>query len=88
MLKHTHTPLCTQAQYDRLQSEYEALKAARIDEDVRHLMAKQQAEVDEHGVRAAALAQLWIDEVGARGEGEEVSRRGWQQPGEEASGGR
>ena len=51
-------------------------------------MAKQQAEVDEHGVRAAALAQLWIDEVGARGEGEEVSRRGWQQPGEEASGGR
>ena len=63
----TNVPLCTQpqAEYAKLQGQYEELKAARIDEEIAALLEQQNAHVSEHGAKAAQLAEHYRAEVGA-----------------------
>lgn len=54
-----------QAEYDKLQAQYEDLKAAKIDEEVQLLLEQQNRYVTEHGQKAAALVEHYKQEVGA-----------------------
>ncbi len=52
-----------QREYQGLQREYEALKAARLNEDVEELLREHNRHVTEHGAKAAELAAHWRQEV-------------------------
>lgn len=54
-----------QVEYNKLQSLYEDLKAAKIDEEVQQLLEQQNRYVTEHGQKAAALVEHYKREVGA-----------------------
>eukprot|EP00887_Chlorella_sp_A99_P003243 scaffold9.g3243.t1 len=48
-----------QAEYDRLQQQYEDLKGAKINEEVQQLLEQHNKYVADHGAKAAELAEHW-----------------------------